>query len=112
MLRKLQKGSVDALKAVKLLLETGQISNDIIMINDEMYLQKCIQYTGGEYLGSDDEENLCKGIAVFMIQGLKQSVPVVVKACPETAIKGEWLANEMSDCIKQLSSLGFNVQKS
>ena len=108
-LRKLRKGSVDALKAVKLLPKTGQISNDIIMIIDEMYLQKCIQYTDGEYLGSDDEGNLYKGIAVFMIQGLKQSVPVVAKACPEIAVKGEWLANEMSDCVEQLSSLGFNV---
>ena len=109
-LRKLQKGSVDALKEVKLLLDTGQISNDIIMIIDEMYLQKCIQYTGGEYLGSDDERNLYKGISAFMIQRLKQSVPVVVKACPEIAVKGEWLANEMSDCLEQLSSLGFNVR--
>ena len=80
------------------------------MIIDEMYLQKCIQYTGGEYLGSDDEGNLYKGIAVFLIQGLKQSVPFVVKACLEIAVNGEWLANEMSDCIEQLSSLGFNVR--
>ena len=107
-LRKLRKGSVDALKAVKILLETGQISNDIIIIIDEMYLQKCIQYTGGEYLGSNDEGNLYKGIAAFMIQGLKKSVPVVVKACPEIAVKNELLANEMSNCIEQLSSLGFN----
>ena len=109
-LRKLRKGSVDALKAVKLLLETGQISNDIIVIIDEMYLQKCIQYTGGEYLGSDKEGKLYKGIVVFMMQWLKQSVPVVVKACPEVAVKGEWLSNEMSDCIEQLSSLGFKVR--
>ena len=109
-LRKLRKDSVDALKAVKLLLETGQISNDIIVIIDEMYLQKCIQYTGGEYLGSDEEGKLYKGIVVFTIQGLKQSVPVVVKACPEVAVKGERLANDMSDCVEQLSSLGFNVR--
>ena len=47
-LRKLRKGNIDYMKAVKLLLETGQISKDIIMMVDEMYLQKCIQYIGGD----------------------------------------------------------------
>ena len=55
----------------------------------------------GDYVGSDKDGNLYKGIVVFMIQGLKQSIPVVIKACPEVTIKGEWLANEVDDddCI-------------
>ena len=28
------------------------------MIVDEMYLQNCVQYVGGDYLGSDDKGNL------------------------------------------------------
>ena len=40
-LRKLRKGNIDSMKAVKLLLETGQISKDVIMMVDEMHLQKC-----------------------------------------------------------------------
>ena len=98
-LRKLKKGNIDSMKAVKLLLETGQISKDVIMMVDEMYLQKCVKYIGGDYLGSDDEENLFKGIVVFMIQGLQQSVPVVVKVC-QISVRGEWLASEMSDSIR------------
>ena len=70
-LRKLRKGNIDFMKAVKLLLKTDQISKDVIMMVDEMYLQKCVQYIGGDYLGSDDEGNLFKGIVVFMIQGLQ-----------------------------------------
>ena len=65
-----------------------------------MYLQKCVKYIGGDYLGSDDEGSLFKGIVVFMIQGLQQSVPVVVKVCPEISVRGEWLASEMSDSIQ------------
>ena len=45
-----------------------------------------------------------------MIQGLQQSVPVVVKACPENSARGELLASEMSDSIQQLSLQGFNVR--
>ena len=65
------------------------------MMVGEIYLQKCVQYIGGDYLGSDDEGNLFKGIVVFMIQGLQQSLPVGVKACPEISVS-EWLASEMS----------------
>ena len=57
-LRKLRKGNTDSMKAVKLLLYTGQISRDVIMMVDEMYLQKYVQYIDGDYLGSDDEGNL------------------------------------------------------
>ena len=70
-----------------------------------MYLQKCVRYIGGDYLGS-----LFKGIAVFMIQSLQQSVHFVVKACPKISIRGEWLASKMSDSIQQLCLQGFNVR--
>ena len=80
------------------------------MMVDEMYLQKCVQYIGRDYLGSDDKGNLFKGIVVFMIQGLQQSVPVAVKACPEISVRSEWLVSEMSDSIQQLSLQGFNVR--
>ena len=109
-LRKLRKGNIDSMKAVKPLLETGQISKDVIMMVDEMYLQKCVRYVGGDYLGSDDEGNFFKGIVVFMIQGLQQSVSVVVKACPEISVRGEWLASEMSDSIQQLCKVSISGQ--
>ena len=42
------------------------------------------------------------GIVVFMIQGLKESVPIVAKASPEVTLTGQWLADEVSDCITSL----------
>ena len=80
-LRKLRKGNIDSMKALKLLLETGRIAKNVIMLVDEMYLQKCFQYIGEDYLGSDDEGNLVKVIVVFMIQSLQQSALDVVKPC-------------------------------
>ena len=45
-----------------------------------------------------------------MIQGLKHSVPVVVKGCPITALNGEWLAKKIETCIAALASCGFKVR--
>ena len=56
---------------------------------DEMYLQQSTQYHGGKFYGEDTDGNLFKGIVVFMIVGLKQSVPIVVRAVPETSVTGE-----------------------
>ena len=110
LLNKIQRGGVDAIKAAKHLLEKGEISEDIILMFDEMYLQKEDQYSGGEYIGSDEGGNFYKGVVAFMIVGLKKSVAYVIKACPETSIKGEWLAEEISKSIEILCSSGFNVR--
>ena len=57
---------------------------------DEMFLQKETSYQTGDYVGEDEEGELYKGIACFMIVGLKQSVPHVIQAKPE--VNG-WLKN-------------------
>ena len=51
-----------------------------------------------------------KGVVVFMLQGLKQSVSVVVKACLETEISGRWLAEKLSECVTDLCKSGFQVR--
>ena len=45
-----------------------------------------------------------------MIQGLKESVPIVVKASLEVTLTGQWLADEVSDCITSLGQVGFKVR--
>ena len=45
-----------------------------------------------------------------MIRGLKESVSIVLKACPETSLPDTWLAKEMADCIFALAQAGFNVK--
>ena len=46
-----------------------------MLMIDEMYLQKAAQYQNGEYVGVNDNGDLYKGIFVFMIVGLKKSIP-------------------------------------
>ena len=104
LLNKLQQGGVDAFKAVNILRDKGEISGD------EMYLQKCTQFHGAEYIGADVEGNLYKGVVALMIQGLNKSISSVIKALPETKISGEWLAQLISECISCLSKVGFNVR--
>ena len=110
LLNKIQQGGVNSIKALKILRENGKISNDCILMVDEMYLEKATQYHTGEYVGADDEENLYKGIVAFMIVGLKESIPYIVQAIPEVKFSGEWLADKMSNCIDDLTSAEFCVR--
>ena len=110
LLNKIQQGGVNSIKALKILRENGKISNDCILMVDEMYLEKATQYHSGEYVGADDEGNLYKGIVAFMIVGLKESIPYIVQAIPEVKFSGEWLADKMSNCIDDLTSAEFCVR--
>ena len=49
---------------------------------DEMCLQKCEEYSGGEVYGADENNKLYKGLVCFMIVGMKESVPYVIKSIP------------------------------
>ena len=94
LLNKIKEGKIDALKVSKLLLENSSISKDIVVLFDEMHLQKCVD----------------KSIVCFMIIGLKENVPYVVKAAPVTFINSELLKDELLNCLELLITGGFNVR--
>ena len=110
LLNKIQQGGVNSIKAIKIFKENGKISNDCILMVDEMYLEKATQYHSGEYVGADDEGNLYKGIVAFMIVGLKESIPYIVQAIPEVKFSSEWLADKMSNYTDDLTSAEFCVR--
>ena len=60
-MNKIQQGGVNSIKALKIFRENGKISNNCIVMVDEMYLEKATQYDGGKYVGADDEGILYKG---------------------------------------------------
>ena len=62
------------------------------------------------FLQKDEEGKLYKGIACFMIVGLKQSVPHVIQAISEVTITGEWLAEKISASLHSLAQTGFTVR--
>ena len=68
-LRKIIQGSVDIFKLAKRRLDSNCSSKDIILMFDEVCLQKREEYAGGELLtGTDPDGNLYKGIMCFMIE--------------------------------------------
>ena len=66
-----QQGCDDALKALKKLYEKGSFSRDCLLMIDKMHLQKSAKYQSEGYVGVDEEGNLYKGIAAFMVVELK-----------------------------------------
>ena len=71
LLSKFIKRKIDAIKYAQALKKDGKISEDICLLFDEMYLQICEEYFGGELIGSDENWELDKGIVCFMIEGMK-----------------------------------------
>ena len=110
LLKKLSQGGVDPIKSLKLLLEKGCIDADVILMIDEMYLQKSCEYSSGVFVGRDDSGDFFNGIMVFMVVSLKKSIPFVIKSCPKTKINGTWLFSQISESIETLSSSGFIVR--
>ena len=52
----------------------GVISKDVVLMFDEMYLQKCEEYCSGERISANENNDLYKGLLSFMIAGLKMSL--------------------------------------
>ena len=48
-----------------------------------MYLQKCEEYTGSQLIGAATNGELYKGIVSFIISGIKQNTPYIIKSVPE-----------------------------
>ena len=51
-----------------------------------------------------------KGIVGFMIVGLLESIPYIIKSLPEVKIEGGWLKEEIVKAIELLHSIGFKVR--
>ena len=110
LLNKIKEGNTDALKAAKLLIENSSISKDIVVLFDEMHLQKCVECCGGEVFDSNINNELYNSILCFMIIGLKENVSYVVKATLVTFINSELLKDELLNCSELLIIFGFNVR--
>ena len=98
LLSKFSKRKTDAIKYAQALKRDGKISEDICLSFDEMYLQKCEEYFGGELIGSDENGELDKGIVCFLIEGMKESIP-----CDQFISRNNnavWLRDELFECLE------------
>ena len=51
LLPKIRSGKIDAVKCAQTLSNKDKISNDVCLMFDEMYLQKCEEYFAGDLVG-------------------------------------------------------------
>ena len=71
LLHVISSGTIDAVKCAHTLRNEGKIFNDICLIFDEKYSQKCEEYSAGDLVSCDHEDELYKGLVSFMRDGLK-----------------------------------------
>ena len=109
LLKKLTEGGIKPLKAAKVLLEKRKIGTDVVLLLDEVYLQKDSQYQDGKLVGTGNEGSLYKSAMTFMINSLKKSIPFFIKVIPEIKIEGKWLSEHNDKCITSLNNVGLNV---
>ena len=81
-----------------------------MVLFDEMYIQKGTRFHDGKHTGADEDCTFFKGVVCFMVVGLKRSVPIVVKAVPETSVSGNFIAENLMYIISKLARIGFNVR--
>ena len=61
-------------------------------------------------IGLSSDNNLYGSVLCFMIVGLKENVPYVVKAVPIVNISGDLIKRELLDTLPLLFENGFNVR--
>ena len=84
-------GSLDPVASAIILKENGKISFDVILIFDEIYIQRCEEYSGGASLCVDENGSLYNGVVCLMIAGLARNIPYVLQSIPKQNLVGDWL---------------------
>ena len=98
------------MKALKIMLDKSEISRYVVLMADEMYLQKGVPYSSGEDVGADEDGSLYKGVVVLMVLGLQKSSVFVIKASPKVKVDGHRLPNKISTSKSSLAEDGIKVR--
>ena len=84
------------------------IERNVILIIDEVYVQKNMEYTGGKYFGTVDGE-LAKTVLCFMIKSLRHHYKDVVALFPCHALTSASLLNHFYKVNRLLCEIGFHI---
>ena len=79
LLKKITEGQLDAAKCPKSLKSQGIISEDLVLMFDEMYLQKCEEYCGSEIIGANENNEL--RITRIYDHRIKRKCPLNYQIC-------------------------------
>ena len=81
-----------------------------MLIFDEINIKKSEELNSGGLVGASDDGQLHKGIMSFVIEGLMENMPYVLKTLPETKISGEWLMEKTWNCLNMLNGYDFRIR--
>ena len=81
-LTKITVVQLDAVKCAKSLKSRRLISEVAVLMFDEIYLEKCEKYFGGEINVTNENNEFYKGLLSFMIVRWKEKVPYSIKSVP------------------------------
>ena len=95
LLHKTASGNVGTASVTTALKQQGRISGDVILILNEIYLQKSEKYFGGDIFRTNEDGDLYKGMLCFMIVELKNSIPCVLKSVPEKELSGQFIKDPL-----------------
>ena len=79
LLKRITEGQLDAVKCAKFLKSHGGISEDVVLMFDQMYLQKCEEYCGGEIIGANENNQL--GITRIYNHRIKRKCSLNYQIC-------------------------------
>ena len=79
LLKKSSEGQLGSVKCPKSLKSQGVISEDIVLMFDEMYLQKCEEYCGSEIIGANENNEL--RITRIYDHRIKRKCPLNYQIC-------------------------------
>ena len=75
LLRDLKSKSLDNGKTLSKLRDECLITNDVVLLLDEMHLQQQVQYNGRDIIGCHHELLMYKSIICFMVVSITKSIP-------------------------------------
>ena len=110
LLHKTASSNVGTAAVTTALKQQGRISENVILILDEIYHQKSAEYFGGDTFRTNEGWDLYKGMLCFMILGLKNSIPCVIKSVPEKELRCQFIKDSLIECLKILHELKFIVR--
>ena len=103
LLKKITEGQLDAVKCPKSLKSQG-------VMFDEMYVQKCEEYCGGEIISANRNNELYKRLLSFTIVGLNENVPYIIKSARERNTDGKRIKEQILGSLKTLKKCTLRVR--
>ena len=110
LLKRLSQGGVERLKAVKLLLNERKIDKDIVLLTDEMYLQKEMQFQQGKLIGCDDNGNLFKRNYDIYDCGSMEECAFCGQSSATIKNRKKCLSGQIIESILSHREIGFHVR--